>query len=107
MDKLARANLWRGRLRELLAQRPDLNAAALSLRIGRDKGFIGDFLRGKKQSINAADWAAIERALAIHASEVDPQDVELLELALRRITKDERRTTDLLRSLLEELQKPR
>lgn len=107
MDKTDQANLWRGRLRELLAQRPDLNAASLSLRIGRDKGFIGDFLRGKKQSINAADWAAIERALAIHGSAIDPQDIELLALSLRRITKDERRAADLLRSLLEELQKAR
>ena len=107
MDKLDRANHWRGRLRDLLAQRPDLNAAALSLRIGRDKGFIGDFLRGKKQSINAADWAAIESALATHGSEIDPQDIELLELTLRRITKDGQKTALLLKSLLEELQKPR
>lgn len=52
------------RLRELIADH-DMTATELSRAIGRGKDYIRDFLTGRKESLGAADIAAIEVALGM------------------------------------------
>lgn len=38
-------------------------ATAMSLAIGRDKGYINDYFRGRKESLSATDWQKIASKL--------------------------------------------
>lgn len=49
-------------LRARLAE-AGLDATNLARRIGRSKEFVSDYLKKRKLSMNAEDWAAIEREL--------------------------------------------
>jgi len=106
MDKEAQAQRYRERLTAMLEARPDTNATMLSRELGRDKGFINDFLKGKKKSMNAADWQAIEAKLSDFSGQPDPADVRLLSEVLSRLLKDETRAQSVLQGLLAELRKP-
>lgn len=53
-------------LRELLKKALDdqgLDASTLSRKIGRGKDYIGDFIRGKKESLKAEEFEKIRRAI--------------------------------------------
>jgi hypothetical protein len=108
MNKEAQAQLYRDKLAAMLAARPDINATMLSRELGRDKGFINDFLSGRKKTMNAADWQTIEARLSEPAAqEPDPADVQLLGVVLSRLLQDESRAQTVLQGLLEGLKTPR
>lgn len=56
----------RARLRAAIRDAvPKTDATPLSLAIGKGKDYINDFLTGKKNTLAAVAWAAIERQLAL------------------------------------------
>lgn len=60
------------RLKQAIAA-SDTSAAALSVKIGRSKDYLRDFIIGRKQSISAADWAALESELKHPAGSLAPK----------------------------------